>query len=141
MKSNIIIALTLLLSVATTSQAQVINNEKTCSKTFLYEKDIPWEPAEQGVVRKVMGYDGQLMLVKVKFIKGAKGAEHKHYHTQSTYVASGKFEFTINGEKKIVEAGDGLYIAPDAIHSCVCLEAGMLIDSFSPMRESFIKKK
>lgn len=43
------------------------------------------------------------MLVKVKFEKGAIGTPHKHYHTQTTYVASGKFEFTVGGEKKIVE--------------------------------------
>lgn len=38
------------------------------------------------------------MLVKVKFEQGAVGTPHTHYHTQTTYVASGKFEFTVNGE-------------------------------------------
>ena len=114
---------------------------KTCSKTFLFEKEIPWEPAGEGVVRQIMGYDGQLMLVKVKFVKGAEGSAHTHYHTQSTYVASGKFEFTIDGKKSIVEAGDGLYMAPDVPHGCVCLEAGVLIDCFSPMRADFLRNK
>ena len=83
-----------------------------------------------------MGYDGQVMLVKVKFEQGAVGTPHTHYHTQTTYVASGKFEFTVNGEKQIVETGDGVYIEPDA----VCLEAGILIDCFSPMRADFLKR-
>ena len=48
------------------------------------------------------------MLVKVKFEQGAVGTPHTHYHTQTTYVASGKFEFTVNGEKQIVSAGDGV---------------------------------
>lgn len=111
---------------------------KTRSNTFLHEKNITWEPAGDGAVRQIMGYDGQVMLVKVKFEKGATGTPHTHYHTQTTYVASGKFEFTVNGEKQIVEAGDGIYIEPDAEHGCTCLEAGILIDCFSPMRESFI---
>ncbi|MDR3119526.1 MAG: cupin domain-containing protein [Mediterranea sp.] len=112
---------------------------KTRSETFLYENQIPWEPAGESVVRQVMGYDGQVMLVKVKFEKGAVGTAHTHYHTQTTYVASGKFEFTVDGERKTVSTGDGIYIEPDVLHECVCLEAGILIDCFSPMRADFLK--
>jgi len=111
---------------------------KTRSESFLFEKEIIWQPAGDGVVRQIMGYDGQLMLVKVKFEKGAVGNDHVHYHSQSTCVASGKFEFHIGEETKIVEAGDGLYISPDVLHGCTCLEAGILIDAFSPMRADFI---
>ena len=75
---------------------------KTCSKNFIFEKENEWESAGEGVVRQIMGYDGQVMLVKVKFEKGAKGALHTHYHTQTTYVASGKFEFSVDGEMQIV---------------------------------------
>ena len=114
--------------------------EKTRSNTFILEKEIAGEPAGEGVVRQIMGYDGQVMLVKVKFEQGAVGTPHTHYHTQTTYVASGKFEFTVNGEKQIVETGDGVYIEPDAVHGCVCLEAGILIDCFSPMRADFLKR-
>lgn len=114
---------------------------KTRSETFIIEKETAWEAAGEGVVRQVMGYDGQAMLVKVKFERGAAGTPHSHYHTQTTYVASGKFEFTVNGKKKIVETGDGIYIEPDAEHGCTCLEAGILIDCFSPMRADFLEKK
>ena len=85
-----------------------------------------------------MGYDGQLMMVKVDFEKGAIGTMHEHYHSQVTYVVSGKFELTIGGEKKILVAGDGYYVAPDELHGCVCLEAGVLIDTFSPVRADFL---
>ncbi len=112
---------------------------KTNSKTFLFENEIVWEPAGEGVVRQIMGYDKQMMMVKVKFNQGAIGSAHTHPHTQTTYVVSGMFEFTVNGEKKIVTQGDGLYIAPDALHGCVCLEEGTLIDCFSPMRDDFLK--
>ena len=50
----------------------------------------------------------------------------------------GKFEFEIDGVKKIVEAGDGVYIEPNLLHSAVCLKQGMLIDTFSPVREDFL---
>ncbi len=85
-----------------------------------------------------MAYDGQLMMVKVKFEKGAVGTPHTHYHSQATYVASGRFELEIGGQKKILSAGDGYYVEPDELHGCVCLEAGILIDTFSPMRADFL---
>lgn len=113
---------------------------KTKSHTFIYEKEITWEPAGNGVVRQIMGYDEQVMLVKVKFETGAVGTLHTHPHTQTTYVASGKFEFTVNGKKQIVETGDGIYIEPEAQHGCTCLEAGTLIDCFSPMRADFLQQ-
>ena len=81
---------------------------------------------------------GAAKIVQVKFDKGAVGSPHHHFHTQTTYVAEGKFEFTIDGEKKIVEAGDGVYIEPNLVHGAECLEAGMLIDVFSPIREDFV---
>ena len=114
--------------------------QKTRSEVFMMGNEKPWEPAGKGVKRQILGYDGQVMMVKVKFEKGAVGTPHSHYHTQTTYVASGKFEFTVNGVKKIVSAGDGLYMEPDVVHGCKCLEAGMLIDCFSPMRADFLKK-
>jgi len=119
---------------------QNIEFMKTCSEKFIFESNKEWEPAGEGVTRQIMGYDGQVMLVKVQFTQGAKGYAHAHYHTQTTYVASGKFEFTIDGETRVVEAGDGIYIAPDVEHGCKCLEAGVLIDCFSPMRADFIGK-
>ena len=77
----------------------------------MFENQTEWEQtSDKGVTRQIMGYNGQVMMVKVKFEKGAVGAAHTHYHTQVTYVASGKFEFTINGETKVVSAGDALYM-------------------------------
>lgn len=113
---------------------------KTCSERYQLESELQWENPGPGIHRQIMGYDGQLMIVKVRFDKGAVGTQHEHFHSQATYVASGKFELTIGGQKKILSAGDGYYVAPDEMHGCVCLEEGILIDTFSPHREDFLKK-
>lgn len=113
---------------------------KTSSEVFQIGKEMNWENPAPGVQRQIMGYDGQLMMVKVKFEQGAVGTLHEHYHSQATYVASGKFELTIGDEKRVIEAGDGYYVAPDVRHGCVCLEAGILIDTFSPIRADFLAK-
>lgn len=108
-------------------------------KAFINDEQIPWEDVDKGVQRKIMSYDERLMLVKVKFLAGGIGTLHQHPHTQITYVKSGKFEIEINGEKQIMKGGDVYYILPGLVHGAVCLEDGMLIDAFSPMREDFIK--
>jgi len=108
------------------------------SEKYVISKDLKWEELGGGVSRKFLGYDNQIMMVSVKFDKGALGAPHQHFHTQATYVVSGKFEFEINGVKQIVEAGDGVYIEPNLLHSAICLEEGQLIDTFSPVREDFL---
>lgn len=105
---------------------------------FFKSAEMPWEELGGGVSRQIQGFDNQIMMVKVKFEKGSVGAPHQHFQTQTTYCASGKFEFTVNGEKSIINVGDGVYIAPNLVHGALCLEAGILIDVFSPVREDFL---
>lgn len=107
-------------------------------KEFILTQSMDWENLGGGVSRKFLGYDNQIMMVKVKFEKGAIGSPHHHFHTQATYCVEGKFEFEVAGKKQIINGGDGVYIPPNALHSAVCLEAGILIDVFSPVREDFL---
>lgn len=106
-------------------------------KVFITDNEIDWEPTAPGMKRKIMTYDADLMLVRVEFEKGGVGALHSHYHKQITHVQSGVFEVEISGEKKVLRAGDVFHVPPHAVHGAVCLEAGVLIDVFSPMREDF----
>lgn len=111
---------------------------KRNSEKYILTDSMEWEVLGGGVSRKFLGYDNQIMMVLVKFEKGAVGSPHQHFHTQATYCVAGKFEFEIDGEKQIVKAGDGVYIQPNLLHSAICLEEGMLIDTFSPVREDFL---
>jgi quercetin dioxygenase-like cupin family protein len=107
-------------------------------KLFVENNDIAWEETAPGIKRKIMSYDERLMVVKVAFEKGAIGTLHQHHHTQITHVESGSFEVEISGEKKVLKSGDAFYVPPNAVHGAVCLEDGVLIDVFSPMREDFV---
>ncbi len=107
-------------------------------KTTFSAKTEEWEHLGPGLSRQILGWDNQIMMVKVKFEKGAIGSPHSHFHTQTTFCHSGKFEFTIDGEKHSIEAGDGLYIAPNLLHGALCLEPGVILDVFSPVREDFL---
>lgn len=111
---------------------------KNQSKIFLIGSEIEWEDLGGGVSRQIMGYDDNIMMVKVKFKQGAVGSPHDHFHSQTTYVVEGAFEFMVGDEKKLVKAGDVIYMEPDVVHGTKCIEEGMLIDVFSPAREDFL---
>lgn len=106
---------------------------------FIENRQIPWETTGPGMQRKIMAWDEKLMVVKVEFEKGAVGTLHQHPHSQITHIESGAFEVEIGEEKKILSGGDAFYIPPNVMHGALCLEPGVLIDIFSPMREDFIK--
>ena len=108
------------------------------NQVWNFNRDIDLEPTGEGVKRKILSYTDELMCVENHFEKGSIGAMHHHPHTQITYVVSGKFEFTINGEKKVVCAGDSMLKKDSVEHGCVCLEEGILLDIFSPMRKEFV---
>ena len=107
-------------------------------KTHIRNSDVPLEKVGEGVTRQIMGYDSDLMLVKVNFTKGGIGYAHNHVHQQVSYVMEGKFEVEIEGKKEILEKGDAFVVPSNVMHGAVCLEDGILIDTFSPMREDFL---
>lgn len=115
--------------------ATVVSSE---SPAFVEAAKTLKEDMGGGIQRQILGYGAELMIVRVWFDKGAVGEVHSHRHTQSAYVESGKFEVQIDGEKRVLEAGDSFYVAPHVDHGAVCLEAGVLLDTFSPAREDFL---
>ena len=96
------------------------------------------EVASPGIKRQLYGYDENIMMVRVMFEKGAIGEEHRHVHTQVSYVESGVFEITIAGDTKVLSAGDGFFVPSNELHGSVCLEVGILIDVFTPQRKDFL---
>ncbi len=109
------------------------------NERWVFHSDVESVDAGNGVTRRVLAYSDDLMCVENTFEKGAIGALHHHPHTQITYIVSGKFEFEIDGVKKIVQKGDTMLKMNDVIHGCTCLEAGVLLDIFNPYRKDFVE--
>ncbi|MCQ1061014.1 MULTISPECIES: cupin domain-containing protein [Photobacterium] len=106
---------------------------------FVFNNDVVLEDLGEGISRKILAHNDNMMSVEVHFEDGAIGALHTHPHEQLTYVLSGEFEFTIGNDTKIVKAGDTMYKEPEILHGCRCLKAGILIDTFTPMRKDFVE--
>ncbi|MBE8721074.1 cupin domain-containing protein [Sphingobacterium pedocola] len=112
-----------------------MNNQR---EVFLKDDLKEWQDLGNGVQRKVLGYTSEMMLVKVRFETGAVGELHHHPHVQSSYVSSGKFKYSIDGKDQILSEGDACVVPSNLVHGCICLEAGELIDSFTPFRADFL---
>ena len=111
-------------------------NEDYCVLPYA-EADVQHPAA--GVTRRVLAYAEDVMAVENTFAKGAVGSLHSHPHSQLTYIVSGKFEFTIGDDTFVVTAGDTLVKENQIVHGCVCLEDGVMVDFFTPMRKDFVE--
>ncbi len=114
-------------------------NKANQEKNFIDSGKLEWETVDKGVQRKILGFDDNIMMVAVKFEEGAVGTTHSHEHRQVTFVESGQFEVTIDGEKNILKKGDSFFVSPNLVHSVVALKEGALIDVFTPARSDFLK--
>ena len=105
---------------------------------FFIDKEKEWENFGEGIVRKIMGYDENLMMVKVKFNKGASVPSHSHPHTQNSIIETGRFELYIGKDHRILEKGDGFFVPSGVAHKAVAIKGGIIVDTFHPAREDFI---
>lgn len=101
-------------------------------------RSFPEVQVDAFVRRQVLSENESLMVVSFAFATGGEGSLHSHPHVQSTYVESGRFTFTIDGEEFDVKAGDSFVIPGNAVHGCVCHESGRLVDTFTPRRDDFL---
>lgn len=107
---------------------------------WVYHAEALPQAAGEGVTRRVLAYTDGLMCVENTFEKGAVGALYHHPHTQITYVVSGAFDFTVDGVTHTVRAGDTILKEDGVEHGCVCTEAGILLDIFTPHAGGFCLK-
>ncbi len=109
------------------------------TENFVFGDDIPLEDVAPGVKRQIMAYSDDIMLVKAIFEKGAEGYRHEHYQSQIAFIESGVFDVFVDGETKRLKAGDCFLMPPHVMHGAICVEAGVLLDMFSPIREDFFE--
>lgn len=92
-----------------------------------------------GITRRILAHSGNMMIVEATFQKGAEGTAHRHPHEQVSYILSGSFQYTMEGEVYELKKGDTYYVPPMALHGAVALEDAVILDIFTPQREDFLK--
>ncbi|THK39009.1 cupin domain-containing protein [Ensifer sp. MPMI2T] len=108
------------------------------TKLFARGNEGEWIDLGQGNRRRVILHTDELMMVEFAFEKGGIGAPHSHPHVQASYVAEGRFEVTVGAHSAVLSAGDSFIAPSGVVHGVMALEAGRLIDSFTPHRADFL---
>jgi quercetin dioxygenase-like cupin family protein len=97
----------------------------------------PVEPTP-GVLRRTLVWGERMLFVEFVLPKGSGVPPHHHPHEQVGYVVSGRMEFTIGDEVRVLGPGDAYLMPGDVGHSTRALEDSVVIDVFSPVREDYL---
>jgi quercetin dioxygenase-like cupin family protein len=80
-----------------------------------------------------------LMLSVVNLEPGSVVTEHSHPHEQMGILLSGRLEFRIGGETRLLSPGDKWRIPGGVVHSVRTVEGpAVALDIFHPIREDYL---
>ncbi len=80
-----------------------------------------------------------MTIARMELRKGAAVPEHSHHNEQITNVEKGRMRFLIGGKEVILGPGEVLQIPPHLPHSAEVLEDAIVVETFSPPREDWIR--
>ncbi|MEM6766211.1 MAG: cupin domain-containing protein [Bacteroidota bacterium] len=105
---------------------------------FTHLSKLPEKEILPGFLAKMI-HTEKLTLTHVSIEEGAILPLHSHEPEQITILLSGKLEMTLDGEIKVLEAGDFAIIPSGVAHSGKALTSCIAVDIFHPVREDFKK--
>ncbi len=92
----------------------------------------------KGVSLDSLALGEKSQVTKMNYEADNYASPHQHPNEQSGYVISGRYELTIGNKTYELTAGDTYSIPCNRIHSLKVIEAGNVIDVFTPPREDYI---
>lgn len=91
----------------------------------------------EGVYRKTLAYNNQLMSCFFILEKDAEIPLHEHEAHQIGYVIKGKIKFLTEKGDFIAEEGDSYVFDSNEKHGAKMIEYSEVIEIFSPIREEY----
>jgi quercetin dioxygenase-like cupin family protein len=105
---------------------------------FFTVSELPGTKMLPGIVRRAVHLE-HAMMTFFNFEPGSVVPEHDHPHEQITYVVQGGMAFTLGGETRTLQAGEGVCCPPGVSHGAVILdEPTVAIDAWYPVREDYV---
>ncbi len=90
-----------------------------------------------GVWRRTLNAGDRTMLCEITIAEGAEVPDHTHPHEQIGYLVSGRMEFWLGDEHRLLQPGDSWLVPSNVPHRVRALDRVVAIDIFSPPREEY----
>jgi quercetin dioxygenase-like cupin family protein len=105
---------------------------------YFRTEELPATEMLPGVRRRAVSLEG-VMLTFFDFEPRAVIPVHHHPHQQITWVVSGTMHFDLDGEKRVLSAGEGVLIPPNTPHGAIILDGPCrALDAWHPIREDYL---
>ena len=97
-------------------------------------------PFRGNVSLKAMLSGERMVMIEMRYPRGAASPEHAHDHESVCYVVSGRIRGVIDGAESVLEAGDACVHPVGVPHSVEALEDSLIVEIKSPARplENFV---
>jgi quercetin dioxygenase-like cupin family protein len=80
-----------------------------------------------------------LTICRMEMQTGCVVATHSHHNEQISMVEKGSVKFTVDGQDVVLKAGNVLQILPNRVHSALALEDSIVVETFAPRRDDWIR--
>ena len=104
---------------------------------FVTLPSLPAHSIFDGLIQGRYAHLERTTIGEVELAKDTVVPMHQHPHEQLTYVISGRFEFTIDGETTVLEPRMAALIPGNALHGGRTLTDCRVLDVFAPVREEY----
>jgi quercetin dioxygenase-like cupin family protein len=91
-----------------------------------------------GVDFEVLAIGKESMITKMLFKESDFAPFHKHPNEQNGYVITGRYKLIFANNEYLLTAGDSYSIPANMEHSMEIIEAGEIIDVFTPPRIDYL---
>jgi len=100
---------------------------------------------EDAVRRQFLGVDFEVlaigtasMVTKMLYKESDSVPFHKHPNEQNGYVITGRYKLIFDDKEYVLTKGDSYSILANKEHSMEIIEAGEVIDVFTPVRQDYL---
>ena len=102
--------------------------------------DLKYFPMNDKVGRQQINAE-RLSILRITLQQGGAVPLHNHPNEQISVLISGRVEFNVNGDKKVLTPGDVVVVPENLPHGVEALEDSVIVESFNPPRYDLMPKE
>lgn len=100
--------------------------------------EVPVEQLSPSIGRQML-HTETMTLARITLRRGAVVPLHGHANEQIATVLEGRLRFEVDGEERVVAAGESVPLTANVPHAVEALEDSVVLDVFSPVRDDWVR--